>query len=401
MRRRMLPVLMLAALPLGGAMPPAMPAMPAPPPERVVLSPDAEAQWVPFELTPGNQIQFRMTIDGRPVTAILDTGFSLSVISRRFATQAGIKVAGGGEGVGIGGSVAMGQTIGRTLAIGGLTRSGGRLGVLDLPSGATGNGATVDAVIGSDLLRRYALDIDFPGQRFRLLPSGRLPFPGQTAPLSVALRDQFYVSEMTIDGTRLRPMIVDTGDGATITMSDEAWKSLAGAKPATTTTISYSIAGPVTSELTVLPAVRVGETMVREAEARIEPGRGFSAQMGAAGRIGIGYLQRYRVLLDPGAGRMVMAAAGDVDRPPLRSTSGLLVGFYNDRLRVLHVMRGSPAAAAGWRPGEQICSVDGQAITADYASEPISTWSVADPGRVVRLGMCTGGERKLTLEHFY
>jgi predicted metalloprotease with PDZ domain len=123
--------------------------------------------------------------------------------------------------------------------------------------------------------------------------------------------------------------------------------------------------------------------------------------MGAAGRIGLGYLQRYRVLLDPSAGRMVMAAGSDVDRPPLRSTSGLLVGFYSDRLRVLHVMRGSPAAVAGWQAGDQICSVDGQPITANYASEPISTWSVADPGRIVRLGICGGGVRKLTLERFY
>ncbi|MGN6819638.1 MAG: retropepsin-like aspartic protease [Sphingomonas sp.] len=376
--------------------------MPAPPPERVVLSTDTEAQWVPFELTPGNQIQFHMTIDGRPIVAILDTGFSMSSISRRFASREGLKIGGGGQGLGVGGSVAMGLVNGRTLTIGGLTRTGGQLGVLDLPSGATGNGGTVDAVVGGDLLRRYALDIDFTARRFRLLPSGRLPFAGQTAPLSLALGYQLYVSEMTIDGTRLRPVIVDTGDGATITMSDEAWKSIGGTKPATTTTISYSIAGPVTSELTVLPAVRVGETMVREAEARIEPGRGFSAQMGAAGRIGVGYLQRYRVLLDPGAGRMVLAASSDVDRPPLRSTSGLLLGFYNDRLRVLHVMRGGPAAAAGgWQAGDQICSVDGQAIDADYANEPISMWSVADPGRVVRLGMCDGGERRLTLERFY
>src|SRR3954471_23486451 len=191
MRRRMLPLLMFAALPLGGAM---SPAMPEPPAERVVLSRDAEAQWVPFDLTPGNQIQFQMTVDGRAVTAILDTGFSLSVVSRRFASRAGLKVSGGGEGVGIGGTGAMGQINGRILTIGGLTRSGGRLGVLDLPGGATGNGATIDAVIGSDLLRRYALDIDFAAQRFRLLPSGRLPFTGQTALLAMALRNQFYVS---------------------------------------------------------------------------------------------------------------------------------------------------------------------------------------------------------------
>ena len=73
----------------------------------------------------------------------------------------------------------------------------------------------------------------------------------------------------------------------------------------------------------------------------------------------------------------------------------------SDRLRVLHVMRGSPAASTGWQAGDEICSVDGQPITPNYASEPISTWSVANPGRTVRLGICGGGERKLTLERFY
>ncbi len=402
MHRMLLPLLLLVPAASSAALPAAMePALPAAAPDRMVLAPDADAQWVPFGLTPGNQIQFRMTVDGRPATAILDTGFSLSVVSRRWATAAGLKVASGARGVGIGGSVAMGLTNGRQLTIGGLTRNGGRLGVVDLPQGVTGGTEAIDVVIGGDLLRRYALDIDFPNHRFRLLPSGRLPFTGMTAPLSVALGEQFYVSEMTIDGVRLRPMIVDTGDGATITLSSEAWRGAGIARPATTTTISYSVAGPVTAELTVLPAVRVGEALLHDAETKIEANRAFSAQMGAAGRIGLGFLQRYRVLLDPGAGRMVLAPAGDVDRPPLRSTSGLLLGLDRDRLRVLHVMRGGPAATTGWKAGDEICSVDGIAITADYASAPIANWSVGQPGRIVRLGICGGATRSLTLEQFY
>lgn len=394
MRRWLLLLLLLVPVPTGAAMEPA-------PPERVTLAPDTEAQWVPFELTPGNQIKFRMTIDGKSVSAILDTGFTLSVVSRRWANAAALKIASNGQGTGIGGSVAMGQVVGRALTIGGLTRSGGKLGVLDLPPGATGSADPIDAVIGSDVLRRYALDIDFATRRFRLLPSGRLPFAGQTAPLSIALGDQFYVSEMTVDGTRIRPMIVDTGDGATITVSAESWRAFDGDKPALTTMMSYGVAGPVTTELATLPAVRVGETMQIDAETRIEPARGFSAQMGAAGRIGIGYLQRYRVLLDPGAGRMVMAPTSDVDRPSPRSTSGLLMVIDDGKLRVLHVMRGSPAAAGPWKAGDQICSVDGRAIGADYARDPVATWSIAQPGRVVTLGMCGGGTRALTLGRFY
>lgn len=395
MRRWLLPSLLLLPVPAGAGV------EPAPPPERVTLAPDTEAQWVPFELTPGNQIRFRMTIDGRPVSAILDTGFTLSVVSRRWANAAGLKIASNGQGTGIGGSVAIGQIAGRALTIGGLTRSGGKLGVLDLPPGATGSAEPIDAVIGSDVLRRYALDIDFTNRRFRLLPSGRLPFTGQSAPLSIALGDQFYVSEMTVDGTRLRPMIVDTGDGATITVSAESWRAFDGEKPALTTMMSYGVAGPVTTELATLPAVRVGETMQLDAETRIEALHGFSAHMGAAGRIGIGYLQRYRVLLDPAAGRMVLAPTADVDRPSPRSTSGLLMVIDGGKLRVLHVMRDSPAAAGAWKAGDQICSVDGRPIGAGYASDPIATWSIAQPGRVVTLGLCGGGTRALTLGRFY
>jgi predicted aspartyl protease len=339
-----------------------------------------------------------MTVDGRAATGILDTGFSQSVISRRWAREAGLRITEGGVGLGIGGSVAIGQTSGRTLVIGGLTKTGGRLGVLDLPDSATGNTA-IDVVIGGDLLRQYALDVDFAQRRFRLLPSGRLPFAGQSAPLSI--RGQLYISEMRIGTTRLRSMIVDTGDGATIAMSAEAWASLGAARPATTTTVSYSVAGPVQSDLTVLSEVAVGDASLRQAETLIEASGGFSARMGASGRIGTGFLQHFRVLLDPGAGRMVMAATADTGRAPLRSTSGLLLGAEQDRLRVLHVMRGSPAAAGGWKPGEEICGVDGAVISVGYNSNPIAMWPAGVPGRVVKLRLCGGATRALTLARFY
>ena len=56
MRRRLLPLLALLPAPLGAAMAPAMPEPPLP--DRMVLASDTEAQWVSFDLTPGNQIRF-------------------------------------------------------------------------------------------------------------------------------------------------------------------------------------------------------------------------------------------------------------------------------------------------------------------------------------------------------
>lgn len=390
---RLLPLVALLATP-------SIAATPEPPaaPVRLTLAPDAEARWVDFDLTPGNQIAFAMTIDGRPATALLDTGFTRSALSRRWAGAAGLRISDGGSGLGVGGRVAIGQVGGRDLTIGGLTRNGGRLAVVDLPAFATGGGAAIDVVIGGDVLRHYALDVDFAARRFRLLPSGRLPFAGKAAPL--AIRDDLYTSELRIGDTRLRPVIVDTGDGSSLTLSSDAWRGL-GARPLLTSTVSYSVAGAIQSDLAILRGVAVGGLPVGETETLIEPARGFSATLGTAGRVGIGLLRRFRVLLDPDAGRMVLAPSAATDEPALRSTSGLLVGVEPGRLRVLHVMRGSPAASGGWRAGEAICSIDGAAIPRDYAARPIARWSVAAPGRITRLGLCGGATRSLTAAAFY
>jgi hypothetical protein len=388
----LLPLLLLLATP---AAPVAVPRADA------TLSADSEQRWIAFDLTPGNQIRFAMTLDGRPVTAILDTGVSYSVVSRAFATAHGFAIRQQGRATVIGGSVEVGRVATDTLEMGGLTRRGGTFAVADLPAAATGSETAVDLLVGRDLTAGFALDIDYQARRFRFLKSGRVPFAGLSAPLTIAADRMVYVSSVSLRGTRLQPVIVDTGDGSAVTLSRSAWASVGAAAGTTTSTVSFGLAGPVVSDLAVVPTLSVGRVVARHVEVRIEPPGGFSDTIGVAGRIGSGFLQRYRVLLDPGAGHMLLAAGATANREPMRSTSGLLLGLASDRLKVLHVMRGSPAASLGWRDGEAICTVDGVAVGGDYASSPIAHWTTGDPGRVVRLGLCDGANRTLTLRHFY
>ena len=49
------------------------------------LAADSDARWVPFDLTPGNQIAFRMTVNGREATAVLHTGVNFTLASTGFA----------------------------------------------------------------------------------------------------------------------------------------------------------------------------------------------------------------------------------------------------------------------------------------------------------------------------
>ena len=366
-----------------------------------VLATDSETTWVPFDLTPGNQIRFALTLDGHPLTAILDTGVSYSLLGRASLAAGHARVRPGGNAVAIGGAVAIGWLPTRTLVIGGLTRTGGGVSVADLPAIATGGAVAVDMLVGRDVLAGQAIDIDYADRRFRLIPSGRMPFRGFVAPLSIPASRNVYESEIMLGGQRLRPIVVDTGDGSAITLSAPAWQASGPHDEPQTSAIAFGLAGPIVSALTVVPTVSIGDLVARSVEVRIEPPDGFSESIGTAGRIGSGFLQHYRVLLDPGAGRMVLGAGPHADEPPLRSTSGLLVGIEPTRLRVLHVMRGGPAAAAGWLAGDEICAVDGTAIGPDYATGPLVAWSVGMPGRYVALTLCDGTIRTLALRQFY
>lgn len=393
-------------MPILSLLPLALAAAPLPEPRaswvgRSTLAADAEGRWIPFDLTPGNQIRFTMAVDGRPVTAILDTGVSYSVLARRFAEAYRLPVRAEGRATVIGGSVAIGRVATRAVAIGAVTRRGGSLAVADLPAAATGSALAVDLLVGRDLTAPYALDIDYQARRFRLLRSGTRPFAGVTAPLSIAPERMVYVSAIGAAGATLAPMVVDTGDGSAITLGPAAWATARAAAGPVTTTVSFGLAGAVVSDMAIVPALRIGDAIARDVEVRVEPAGGFSDTIGVAGRIGSGFLQRYRVLLDPAAGHMLLGPTPQTDAPTLRSTSGLLLALAGERLRVLHVMRGSPAAAAGWQEGDTICAVDGTRVGPAYARSPLATWPAGAAGRVVTLDDCAGRRRTLTLRSFY
>lgn len=370
-------------------------------PAQQQLAPDTESRWVPFELTRGNQIRFTLLMNGKPASAVLDTGVSDTVVSTGFAATAGLAPGVAARAEAIGGGVNIRWTTADTLRIGGLTRRGGRIAVTELKGVAIGGGTPIDLLVGSDILSCCAIEVDYDARRFRLLPSGRMPFRGTDVPLTLARDTGTYQAEVQLAGRRVRPVIVDTGDGSALTVSRAAWEASGAVAQATTSTIAYGLGGPIETEVAVVPAVGIGAVTVRDVEVRIEDAAGFSMRTGTAGRIGTGLLQRYHLLLDPRAGHMVLAPARAASAAPRRSTSGLLLAYQPGRFRVLHVMRNSPAAAAGWKAGEEICQVDGTPVPGRVSPDFTADWTAGVPGRVVTLGLCDGSTRALTLAKFY
>ncbi|RYE04550.1 MAG: hypothetical protein EOP61_00080 [Sphingomonadales bacterium] len=365
--------------------------------QEPVLAPDSEARWVPFELTASNQIRFTMQAGGREAKAVLDTGISITVVSRGFANGLKLKHLTSGRAAAIGGAIAIDLAEAPRISFGGLSRSGGRIAIADMPALA---GLAADIYVGADLLGCCALDVDYAARRFRILPSGRMPFTGYTAPLA-RTRAGVFVTEFSIGGRRLRPILVDTGDGSSLTLTAQSWAAIRPRDIRVTTTLGYGAGGALVSEAAILPGVLLGGKDSGETEVRIEAAGGFSQAAGTAGRIGTGLLMRYRVLLDPRAGHMVLLRDPAAATAVTRSTSGMLVTYSNGALEINHVMRGSPAEQAGFKAGELVCSADSRPVREDAEDDGRIEWLIGAPGRTVRLTECDGRERTITLGTFY
>ena len=140
------------------------------------------------------------TVDGQPVSAILDTGDSTSaaVARLRRPNQATHPPRPRRHRDRRDGRKRLGRCS-REIAIGALTRHNSRA-IRHRPPAQCGNGRSVpvDLLVGRDVTQGYALDIDYDARRFRLLPSGRLPFRGSSAPLRITGTWPGYVTEISV-----------------------------------------------------------------------------------------------------------------------------------------------------------------------------------------------------------
>lgn len=367
------------------------------------LAADAEARWVPFTLTSANHLRFAMTIDGVAAQALLDTGLNHSAVSREFARRAKLTIdtKDAAAGIALGGAIRVDWAPTKTVAFGALNRKGGRVAVIDLPKLLASASGDAEVLVGTDLIAPNAIDIDFANRRFRLLPSGRMPFAGTRVPMTLQAGSGLYLTEATLGKRRVRPLLVDTGDGGSLSVARSQWRAAAVKGARVTSTIAFGAGGVVDAGLTVTDKVTLGGVPTGPIELRIEGDGGFTKQVRVAGRIGTGLLLRYRVLLDPAAGQMVVMPNPTAPPAPLKSTSGLLLGYDRARLRVLHVMSGGPGAKAGWKTDELICAVDGKPVSLTPDGGVDVRWGTDAPGRVVKLTLCDGAERSLTLANFY
>lgn len=361
----------------------------------------AGAAWLPFDRTDNGLMFVTVTLDGERVQALVDTGFPRTTISAAFAAAHHLKLQSSRTEVSVGGSAAVGTTTVGAMDVGGTRFPPGMADVSDLSAVSQAAGRNVDIVVGASALTINALQVDEDGSRLRLIPSGVSIHGMQRVPVRWEGVNRLMTA-LRIGMRSFAHIMIDTGADSEILLTNEASPSLRGMPGLADTDIAAAGAGGiVVFQLATVRRAHLGPVEAHDLAVTFEARGNFLTSAGAEGLIGMGMLARYNFVLDPAAGLLALSERSTPPATHPKSTIGVQALPGPDRLRILHVMRNSPAAAAGLREGQDICSVNGQRVDAAWAGSAMAHWGTSAPGTSFKVDLCDGKTVAVTAEAFY
>ena len=277
------------------------------------LGAPALAEPRPFELRDG-QVVITVTLNGRELPALLDTGATESVIERRLARELGIRsqeVRGGGAVGASGRPVYFGFTSPVTVDIGAgaVTR---RIGTY--PTGKTFADDGVRLLIGMDLLYNMAVTLDFEKMTVDFQRSKTFVAP-ERAPLEMT-QSQSGRPRRTLSvglaGTQAN-LLLDTAASGALHLDSTfvAGTPTLDILPASRTRIT-GLDGSHEHDAILVPQVTLGGQVFESVRAS----SGSFARLGADdidGVVGVDLLKRFNLVIDFGRNRVWMTPRANHD----------------------------------------------------------------------------------------
>jgi len=328
---------------------------------------------IPFEFT-GNLIYLRLDSEhSRPLTFILETGAGMTALDEDTAAELGLRSTGSLPAAGAGAKtveVAL-ATLSR-LRLGPVTINRLPVTIHSFKHLQGYVGRRFDGLLGVNVLSRYAVEIDYAGQRVHLHDPRTFHHvgPGEALPLKLEL-NLIHVRARILrsDGVWLDgKFVIDTGAGGAsalvLTAPFVREHGLPGAGQPTLALESagLGIGGAAKGSLGRLEEIRLGGIGLAHPTALFsEDTEGFLSWPGRAGIIGNEILRRFRVVLDYSRKQLVLEGGARANEPFEYDMSGLVIaaeGWDLERLRVARVLPGSPASEAGIQPGDVIQGLD-------------------------------------------
>jgi hypothetical protein len=256
---------------------------------------------------------------GKPLTFLLDTAAPRTLLDPRVAAMA--KVADGGAA---------------SLDIGGLVFRAEKTSLLDLAFFEPLEGRALHGILGMDLFRAFAVEMDFDAGmvRFHDAPTFRYEGDGEVVPVTITKDRPFLTAKLKLRGKEEveRSYLIDSGSAGAL--SDPLFKPQGE---------------PIGPDLDRAEYVAIGSFR-------------FAGANGTTGDLKIGgeLLKRFNIIADFARSRMILAPNRHFGDALLFDTSGIDFEQTATRFKIGQVYPRTPGAEAGLKVGDVILKIDGQ-----------------------------------------
>lgn len=188
----------------------------------VVFPADATSGWLDYSEPRATTPTVEVTINGRKVRALIDSGAQYSVIDRSLIAVLGLThmfnipmVA-----YGVGGEAQVGRGTTLDVAVGAARLEALRAAILDLGPLASAEGLAAPLILGQDVLRNLVLELDTPRKRVRLLRREGWTPSRDLASITVGRAGKALQASVTVEGAQVEA-VIDTGASALLAVTRE------------------------------------------------------------------------------------------------------------------------------------------------------------------------------------
>lgn len=305
-------------------------------------------------------LTFEATIDGKgPYKALFDTGAGVNVLSLGLAHKLGLHLDAQAAELGTSspGHMQAYKTQVETLQIGDLLLRNQVFYVIDFPGGVDDG----SILVGYELLRRFAVRIDFEKQRLTFYDGARFHYSGTGTAVPLRIQDNALLVKSFI-GAASGWFQFDTGnDSGTMiftnfTVPNDLIRIL-GAH-----FLAYNgrgFAGPSPQAYLVrVNNMRIGEVRLPSIVGRFSTDP--TDKRDIDGNIGKDILSHFTEVFDCPHGQVYFETTKESTEPEVFNRAGLIFDSFGHGLEVMTVLPGSPGAQAGIKVGDVVTAIEGK-----------------------------------------
>ncbi len=347
---------------------------------------------IAFDFFNNNRIYIPAIVNGVETPVLLDSGAETSVLSAAFAGRIGVAAASQVTAVGSGGTQDAGLANGVEIKVGPLTLSDLTVGIIDLAGVEKQLGRPLPVILGKEVFNELIVDIDFDQRTIAFHDRASFVPPAGARRLESLEHNGIRTIEASVEGRPAARFDFDIGNGSPLLLASgyvEA-ERLRDGRPVSKT-LSGAIGGLRTAETLTVRQLTIGGVALTDVPATVPPA-GASAVDGerVKGNIGLPILSRFRVATDFAGNRVYLTPQPErIGAPFRKDRSGIVAVRDGEAMKVTFVAPGSPAEAAGIKPGELITAIAGR------RPDPVA-WTELRSAATGSLALVVGG-RALTL----